>query len=924
MMNHMIRALNNSQNTMIESPTGSGKSLALLCAALGWRRSFIERRWHSKERAPEIVERFIKHNSLPGFLNDDPFAIMNLSSKSIKKAPEATTTPSSLDGSTAVASAEPSVPPSKSETDIDANDSNISNFFAAESKSRYFSSQNSQDSSDMKDAGNKNAAKSTKSKVSKAREKAILKAARAQLPKTVEYILQMAKTQIPASLNQEDIDILTHYQENYSRPMYTPRIYFGSRTHKQVSQLIDELRRKTPYRVPMAVLGSRKQMCIHKKVKEAECVDDQCSELRDAKKCVPFAKFYNLFMHPSFARDGENEIWDIEDIVKLGKDLNACPYYASRELTSSAHIVFCPYNYILDPGVRSAVGISLEEDIVILDEAHNIEGAARDAASQEITDIQLEIISLECEKLIRKGVLVGTYLRTASMAERILSWLQSKFNVYEFHDCEIRTSVWPKNDMPLDSVLAQLGFTSQFVKQFEGDCNALEYHIKLYTSKDMHFLRDISSLRDSSYSESLENEDQHAVVIDHTENEHDYPKKELSHLSEGSMRLLKGLLRVLKHVVGNDSRFKDDYRVARIRQQNPARTSSAAHRNWKSKTDFPNWYPSSINTLAFWAMNPGIVFSEIANVSRSIVLTSGTLSPLDSYASELQTEFASTLEANHVVDSSRFRAMCIKFGASGRLLEGKYKNVDMLSYQDDLGQAVTSIAARCPDGMLVFVTSYSLMSKLLSRWKLTGHLAKIGAHKEVFTEMQGGSKEEFDVLLSQYCDYMKKSKGSSLPLKRGAIMFAVYRGKVSEGIDFSDHLCRTIVNIGIPYPAFKDVKVALKREYNDSRRKTQLQSPSSSAAALLSGAKWYDIQAFRAINQAFGRCLRHKRDWGAIIMLDSRLALPWNSMQLSKWIRQHIRVYDDFDQAKQDLEDFYGTLVEDDLITHKFAELSLE
>ncbi|KAI9504346.1 helicase C-terminal domain-containing protein [Coemansia spiralis] len=690
----MIRALNNSQNTMIESPTGSGKSLALLCAALGWRRSFIERRWHSKERAPEIVER----------------------------------------------------------------------------------------------------------------------------------------------------------------PMYTPRIYFGSRTHKQVSQLIDELRRKTPYRVPMAVLGSRKQMCIHKKVKEAECVDDQCSELRDAKKCVPFAKFYNLFMHPSFARDGENEIWDIEDIVKLGKDLNACPYYASRELTSSAHIVFCPYNYILDPGVRSAVGISLEEDIVILDEAHNIEGAARDAASQEITDIQLEIISLECEKLIRKGVLVGTYLRTASMAERILSWLQSKFNVYEFHDCEIRTSVWPKNDMPLDSVLAQLGFTSQF----------------------------------------------------------------------GSMRLLKGLLRVLKHVVGNDSRFKDDYRVARIRQQNPARTSSAAHRNWKSKTDFPNWYPSSINTLAFWAMNPGIVFSEIASVSRSIVLTSGTLSPLDSYASELQTEFASTLEANHVVDSSRFRAMCIKFGASGRLLEGKYKNVDMLSYQDDLGQAVTSIAARCPDGMLVFVTSYSLMSKLLSRWKLTGHLAKIGAHKEVFTEMQGGSKEEFDVLLSQYCDYMKKSKGSSLPLKRGAIMFAVYRGKVSEGIDFSDHLCRTIVNIGIPYPAFKDVKVALKREYNDSRRKTQLQSPSSSAAALLSGAKWYDIQAFRAINQAFGRCLRHKRDWGAIIMLDSRLALPWNSMQLSKWIRQHIRVYDDFDQAKQDLEDFYGTLVEDDLITHKFAELSLE
>jgi DNA excision repair protein ERCC-2 len=34
---------------------------------------------------------------------------------------------------------------------------------------------------------------------------------------------------------------------------------------------------------------------------------------------------------------------------------------------------------------------------------------------------------------------------------------------------------------------------------------------------------------------------------------------------------------------------------------------------------------------------------------------------------------------------------------------------------------------------------------------------------------------------------------------RGAILFSVARGKVSEGIDFSHHLGRAVVMLGIPY-----------------------------------------------------------------------------------------------------------------------------
>lgn len=57
----------------------------------------------------------------------------------------------------------------------------------------------------------------------------------------------------------------------------------------------------------------------------------------------------------------------------------ACPYYISQMLAKDADLVFCPYNYVLDPQIRNAMGIDLKNAVVVLDEGHNIESTLREA-----------------------------------------------------------------------------------------------------------------------------------------------------------------------------------------------------------------------------------------------------------------------------------------------------------------------------------------------------------------------------------------------------------------------------------------------------------------------------------------------------------------------------------------------------------------
>nr|KAG5688345.1 hypothetical protein BaRGS_027887 [Batillaria attramentaria] len=104
------------------------------------------------------------------------------------------------------------------------------------------------------------------------------------------------------------------------------------------------------------------------------------------------------------------------------------------------------------------------------------------------------------------------------------------------------------------------------------------------------------------------------------------------------------------------------------------------------------------------------------------------------------------------------------------------------------------------------------------------------------------------------------------PKLNGAVFMAVCRGKVSEGLDFADNNGRAVVITGLPFPPMLDPRVVLKMQHLDS-----LQAKAKGQS--LTGQQWYRQQATRAVNQAIGRVIRHKDDFGAIMLCDTSFPL---------------------------------------------------
>ena len=144
------------------------------------------------------------------------------------------------------------------------------------------------------------------------------------------------------------------------------RIFYCSRTHSQLTQFANEVRRvkipsfsaqeseaKDPDNENQIVeetkyltLGSRKNLCINPQVSKlgsAVAINERCLELQQAKtpsdhKCAFIPKKENESLVHDFRDHTLAKVRDIEDLAVLGKKLGVCPYYASRATVKPSEV----------------------------------------------------------------------------------------------------------------------------------------------------------------------------------------------------------------------------------------------------------------------------------------------------------------------------------------------------------------------------------------------------------------------------------------------------------------------------------------------------------------------------------------------------------------------------------------------------------
>ncbi|KAG9459287.1 hypothetical protein H6P81_003795 [Aristolochia fimbriata] len=618
-----------------------------------------------------------------------------------------------------------------------------------------------------------------------------------------------------------------------------PTIIYSSRTHSQLQQVIRELKRST-YRPKMVVLGSREQMCIHQRVEKlhGRAQNRACQSLSRNRECFHQTLVTDYVKNnPSLG----NEPIDIEDLVNIGRSEGPCPYYVSRELHKVVDIVFAPYNYLIDRGNRrSLTGIDWSNTIVIFDEAHNLESICAEAASFDLPTSHLLACIDEVEQCSYLLNAKSTYgnLNNKSLDSNNLAMLRD-FLV----DLDKRIMA-----VPIES--RELGFTRPGAHIYElfGDV--------------VPKVKKVSEIINE------------ATLI-------------LEDAAQSTVCRLDGMKNILDVVFRDDDKGHAKY--YKVHVQEAQASSTDAHKGKKSRI------------LSWWCFNPGIALKEFEKLGvHSFIVTSGTLSPMDSFALELNLEFPVRLENPHVIPSDQAWVGVVPIGPSGHSFNSSFRTRDSLEYKQDLGNAIVNFARIVPNGLLVFFPSYFLMGKCIECWKNMGHASstnsttiwdRICKHKQPVIEPKESALFPYSIE-----DFRAKLNDSSTS---GAIFLAVCRGKVSEGLDFADHAGRAVVVTGVPFANRSDPKVRLKREYLNQR------AQESKEFEVLTGEKWYTQQAGRAVNQSVGRVIRHRHDYGAIIFCDERFAAQSYQDQISLWLRPHVKCYSKFGDVVFSLTKFF-------------------
>lgn len=495
------------------------------------------------------------------------------------------------------------------------------------------------------------------------------------------------------------------------------------------------------------------------------------------------------------------------------------------------NVIIYSYHYLLDPKIAERVSKNLSKDcIVVFDEAHNIDNVCIESLSTDITQ----------DSLMR--------------ATRGAQNLEAKINEMKDSDQEKLQSEYEKLVEGLkgldegrqeDAFMANPTLPDDLLKEaVPGNIRRAE-HFVAFLRRFIEYLKTRMKVRQ---------------VISET------PPSFLAHLKEYTFiekkplrfcaERLTSLVRTLELTNIEDYRPLQEvatfatlvatYEKGFLLILEPYESDTA-------KTPNP--------VLHFTCLDAAIAIKPVFDRFSSVIITSGTISPLEMYPKMLN--FSTVVQESYSMTLARrsFLPMIVTRGSDQASISTSFQVRNEPSVVRNYGNLLTEFARMTPDGMVVFFPSYLYMESIISMWQGMGILDEVWKHKLILVETPDA--QETSLALETY--------RTACCNGRGAVLLCVARGKVSEGIDFDHQYGRTVLCIGVPF------------QYTESRiLKARLEFLRETYR--IRENDFLSFDAMRHAAQCLGRVLRGKDDYGVMVLADRRFMKKRH--QLPKWINQ--------------------------------------
>ncbi|KAK7978547.1 hypothetical protein PG996_004596 [Apiospora saccharicola] len=572
------------------------------------------------------------------------------------------------------------------------------------------------------------------------------------------------------------LSLIVAFQQHQPEPR---KLIYCSRTMSEIEKALAELQSLMKYRAEELGyveefrglgLTSRKNLCLHpsvKREKSGTVVDAKCRSLtagfvKEKKEkgenvdlCIYHDNLDLLEPHNLIP----NGVWTLEDLLVYGEQHKQCPYFTARRMMQYCNVIIYSYHYLLDPKIAERVSKEFSKDcIIVFDEAHNIDNVCIESLSTDITDDSLKKATRGAQNLERK---INDMKETDR--EQLENEYQKLVEGLRDKDESRQEQTFMANPVLPDDLLTEA---------VPGNIRRAE-HFVAFLKRFIEYLKTRMKVRQ---------------VISET------PPAFLSHLKEHTFIEKKPLRfcaeRLTSLVRTLELTNIEDYQP--LQEVATFATLVATYEKgfllilepFESDTaEVPN------PVLHFTCLDAAIAIKPVFDRFSSVIITSGTISPLEMYPKMLGFEARIMQSYTMTLARRSFLPMIVTRGSDQAPVSTGFQVRNEPSVVRNYGNLLTEFAKATPDGMVVFFPSYLYMESIISMWQGMGILDQVWKYKLILVETPDA--QETSLALETY--------RTACCNGRGAVLLCVARGKVSEGIDFDHQYGRTVLCIGVPF-----------------------------------------------------------------------------------------------------------------------------